>query len=116
MLKLKNDRGTILIDDSVIAGIASIVASNCFGIAEMTAKNVTEQLRAFLKKDRKDKGVHVFCDNNRVCIDIHIAVMYGVNIPAITESIAHKITYSVSEYIGYPVDKVNVFVDSVITK
>lgn len=116
MLKLKNDRGNIMIDDNVIAGIASIVASNCFGIAELAAKNVTEQIWTFLKKDRKDKGVHVYCENNRVCIDIHIAVIYGVNIPAITESIAHKITYSVSEYIGFPVEKVNVFVDSVITK
>ena len=116
MLKLKNDRGNIVIDDNVIAGIASIVASNCFGIAEMAAKNVSEQIWAFLKKDRKDKGVHVYNENNRVCIDIHIAVIYGVNIPAITESIAHKITYSVSEYIGFPVEQVNVFVDSVITK
>ena len=82
----------------------------------MKAKNVTEQIWAFLKQDRKDKGVHVYCENNNVCIDIHIAVIYGVNIPAITDSIAHKITYSVSEYIGFPVDKVNVFVDSVITK
>ena len=38
MLKLKNDRGTIVIEDEVIAGIASVVASNCFGIAEMAAK------------------------------------------------------------------------------
>ena len=116
MLKLKNDRGTIIIEDEVIAGIASVVASNCFGIAEMAAKNVSEQIWAFLKKDRKDKGVQVSCENNSVSIDIHIAVLYGVNIPAITESIAHKITYSVSEYIGFPVEKVNVFVDSVITK
>lgn len=116
MLKLKNDYGMIIIDDNVVAGIASIVASDCFGIAQMEAKNVTEQIWAFLKKDRPDKGVHVYTENNKVVIDIHIAVMYGVNIPAITDSISHKITYSVSDYIGVPVDKVNVFVDSVITK
>ena len=116
MLKVKNDRGIIAIDDSVIAGIASIVASNCFGLAEMKAKNVTEQIRAFLKQNRKDKGIRVYTQNNRLVIDIHIAVVYGVNIPAITESISHKITYSVSEYIGFPVEKVNVFVDSVITQ
>ena len=116
MLKLKNDRGTITVDDSVIAGIASIVASGCFGIAEMKAKNMSEQIFGFLKKNRKDKGIRVYTKNNRLAIDIHIAVVYGVNIPAITESIAHKITYSVSEYIGFPVDRVSVFVDSVITR
>lgn len=116
MLKLKNDRGTVTIGDNVIAGVSSIVASNCFGIAGMAAKNVSEQIWAFLRKDRKDKGIHVACEHNRIFIDIHIAVLYGVNIPVITESIVHKITYSVSEYVGFPVEKVNVFVDSVITK
>ena len=116
MLKLKNDRGTITIDNAVIAGIASVIASDCFGIAEMKPKNVSDHIWAFLKQSRKDKGVRVYSENNSICIDIHIAVVYGVNIPAITDSIAHKISYSVSEYIGYPVDKVNVFVDSVITR
>ena len=116
MLKVKNERGTVIIEDQVIAGVASIVASNCFGIAGMAAKNVTEQIFAFLKKDRKDKGVHVTCVNNRITVDIHIAVPYGVNIPAITESIAHKISYSVSECVGFPVDKVNVFVDTVLAQ
>ena len=61
MLKLKNDRGNIVIDDNVIAGIASVVASDCFGIAEMKAKNVTEQIWAFLKQDRKDKDDEQCC-------------------------------------------------------
>lgn len=116
MLKVKNNHGIITIDNSVIAGIASIVASGCFGIAEMKAKSVSEQIFAFLKKNRKDKGIRVYTQNNRLAIDVHIAVVYGVNIPAITDSIAHKITYSVSEYIGFPVDRVSVFVDSIITK
>lgn len=115
MLKLKNNRGIIVIDNAAIAGIASIVAADCFGIAELKAKNMSEQILAFLHRNRKDKGIHVYGENNKICIDVHIAVVYGVNIPAITDSIAHKITYSVSEYIGFPVGKVNVFVDSVIT-
>lgn len=114
MLKVKNAKGTILIEEQAIANVASIVASNCFGVAQMAAKNVTEQIWAFLKKDRKDKGIHVSCADNRISIDIHIAVLYGVNIPAITESIAHKISYSVSEYVGFPVDRVNVFVDTIL--
>ena len=116
MLQVKNSQGTIVINDSVIADVTSIIASNCFGIAGMAAKNVTEQIFALIKRDRNDKGISVTCKNNRISIDVHISVLYGVNIPAITESIAHKITYSVSEYVGFPVEKVNVFVDSIITR
>lgn len=40
-------------------------------------------------------------------------VTYGINIPAITESIVHKIAYSVETATGFKVRDVKVFVDSV---
>ena len=43
-------------------------------------------------------------------------VSYGINIPAITDSIVHKISYNVEDATGFPVKKVNVFVDRVNTK
>ncbi len=116
MLMLENSLGQITVDDSVIAGIASMVASNCFGIAGMEAKNMTEEFWALFKKDSSDRGIEVKCEKNEIYITLHIAVMYGVNIPAITESISHKVSYTVRELLGFPVAEVNIFVESVKTK
>lgn len=116
MLKLQNENGVIVVDENVIANIVSAEARNCFGIAGMTSKNVKEEIWSLFRQTDNDRGVEVRCENNEIMIDLHIMVSYGVNIPAITDSIVHKITYTVEEATGFPVCGVNVFVDSVNTK
>jgi len=116
MLKYENEFGLIAVDDSVICSIVANTASKCFGVAGMAAKNVTEHIWAFLKKDVHDKGIQVSCIDNEVVINMHIMVSYGINIPAITDSIVHKIAYNVSQALNCKVRKVNVFVDSITNK
>lgn len=113
MLRLDNSNGIIAVDDNVISNIVSIVAGNCFGITGMSAKNVTEEFWELFRRDTSDKGISVRCNNNAIEVDLHITVVYGINIPAITESIAHKITYTLEEMTGFKVSSVNIFVDSV---
>jgi len=116
MLIKNNKYGTVSIDDDVIYSITSIVASDCFGIAGMESKNATEEFWSLLKKDSNDKGVEVRCEDNEIVIDLHIMVVYGINIPAITDSIIHKVAYTVEEATGFNVKSVNVYVDKVKTK
>lgn len=116
MLKLNNDNGMIIIEDSVIAGIVSIVAGNCFGISGMAAKNTTEEIWGLLKQDKYDRGISVKCVNNEITVDMHILVVFGINIPAITDSIIHKVTYTLEESTGFHVSGVNIYVDSVYSK
>ena len=44
-------------------------------------------------------------------MDLHISVIYGMNISAIAKSIVNKVRYTVEEVTGLQVKKVNVFVD-----
>ena len=116
MLRLDNEYGVILVGEDVISNIVSIVANSCFGISGMTAKNKTEELKDMFNVSNGEKGISVKCTNNSIDIDIHIMVVYGINIPAITDSIIHKISYSVEQATGFPVNSVNVFIDAVSTK
>lgn len=116
MLLTENKEGFVVIDDSVLVSIVSNAANECFGVAGMTAKNVTEGFLGLFKKDSHDKGIHVDCEGNEITIDLHIMVTYGINIPAITESIVHKVTYSVEQAVNFSVKCVNVYVDAISTK
>ena len=49
--------------------------------------------------------------DNKLVIDLHIIVSFGVNIPAIVKSIVNKVKYTVEDATGLEVSKVNVFVD-----
>jgi uncharacterized alkaline shock family protein YloU len=57
--------------------------------------------------------VQVRVSGKRLVIDLHIIVAYGVNISAITQSIVHKVSYTVEEATGFEVARVNVFVDGI---
>ena len=51
-------------------------------------------------------------DSDRLIVDLHISVIYGMNISAIAKSIVNKVRYTVEEATGLAVKKVNVFVDN----
>ena len=44
MLLFENERGKIVVDDSVIAQIVANAANECFGVAGMAAKNFSVSL------------------------------------------------------------------------
>ena len=58
-----------------------------------------------------DEGVRVRSQGNKLIIDLHIRVIYGMNISAIAKSIVNKVRYTVEQATGLEVQKVNVFVD-----
>jgi uncharacterized alkaline shock family protein YloU len=81
----------------------------------MVNPNPYQSIKSVIKSkvdvDDHSQGVMVKSVNGSLVIDIHIAVSYGVNINAITDSIDHKVRYTVESATGLKVSKVNVHVD-----
>jgi hypothetical protein len=77
--------GNISIDNEVIAQYAGTVATECFGIVGM-AGIMKSGLVNLLKKDSMTRGITVsLTPNNKLVIDFHVIVSYGVNIPTVCE-------------------------------
>lgn len=112
MLNIKNDNGEITISQNVFANVVGNVINNCFGVVGMAAKNTAEGIVSLLKKENYEKGVRVTSDGEKLLIDVHIIVSYGVNLPAISRSIAKEVKYIVEKMTGFNVKKVNVFIDA----
>lgn len=111
MVKANTALGSITITNEAMATIVGVAATSCYGVVGMAAKNAKEGLVQLLFKDNYDKGVKVELTESGLVVDLHIIVMYEVNIPAITDSIVNKVRYKVEKLTGYKVDCVNVFVD-----
>ena len=60
---------------------------------------------------RAAPSIRVRGEGDRLIVDLHISVIYGMNISAIAKSIVNKVRYTVEEATGLRVRKVNVFVD-----
>lgn len=112
MIRLENHLGTIEISQEYFACLIGNAASSCFGVAGMSKANVKQGLRRLLSKQSHiDEGVSVRVENKQLIIDLHITVIYGMNISAITKSIVNKVRYTVETATGLEVKRVNVYVD-----
>jgi len=112
MIKLENQLGNITISPDYFANLVGRAASECFGVAEMVVTTAKQGLRSFIsKQDPPDKGVRVREAGDKLIIDLHIIVSYGVNVSAIVKSIVNRVRFVVEDATGLTVSKVNVFVD-----
>lgn len=105
--------GSIQIESAVVAQYAGTVATECFGIVGMTTVNVKDGLVRLLKKDSVEHGIVVRSSGNKLILDFHVIVAYGVNIPAITDNLCSNVKYKVESFTGLEVEKINVFVEGV---
>ena len=105
--------GKIVVDSAVIAQYAGSVAVECFGIVGMTSVNVKDGLVRLLKKDSLTRGISVTLKNNKLILDFHVIVAYGVSILAVSDNLISSVKYKVEEFTGIGIEKINIYVDGV---
>ncbi len=105
--------GSIKIDSEVIAQYAGTVATECFGIVGMATVNVKDGLVRLLKKDSVNHGIVVKPNGNKLVLDFHIIVAYGVSILAVTDNLISNVKYKVESFTGLEVEKINVYIEGV---
>ena len=111
--KIDSAWGEVAIDPEVIATYAGSVAVECFGIVGMAAVNMKDGLVRILKKDSLKHGIHVEINDNRISLDFHVIVAYGVSISAVADNLIGNVKYKLEEFTGMKVDHVNILVEGV---
>ena len=111
---MSTDLGTITVSSDVIAKYAGTVAVECFGIVGMAAVNMKDGIYRLLKKYNLTHGIQVtISEDNRIKIDFHVIVAFGVSISAVTENLISNVKYKVEEFTRMPVDKINIYIEGV---
>ena len=110
---MNTQMGEVLIDTDVIAKYAGSVAVECFGIVGMASVNMKDGLVKLLKKDSLTHGISVELNDNRITLDFHVIVVYGVNISSVADNLIITVKYQVEEFTGMEIEKINIYVDGV---
>ncbi|MGN0369815.1 MAG: Asp23/Gls24 family envelope stress response protein [Butyrivibrio sp.] len=111
---LDNQYGEVLIDNDVIAKYAGATAVECFGIVGMASVNIKDGFVKLLKKESLTRGISVsYDDKNKIVIDFHVIVAYGVSISTVADNLVHNVKYKVEEFTGMKVGRINVYVEGV---
>ena len=105
--------GKITIDTDVIATYAGSVAVECFGIVGMAAVSMKDGLVKLLKKDSLKHGINVTIADNKITLEFHVIVAYGVSISAVSDNLISNVKYKVEEFTGLTIEKINILVEGV---
>lgn len=116
MVEISNHLGDIRISKQFFAKLIGKTVTACFGVVDTNAGNIKQTFMEslpFLKKRYIDKGVTVRFSGDKLYIDLHITVLYGVNVSSIVKSIQHKVRYAVEEETDLTVEEINVYIDAI---
>ena len=114
MIAYETRIGAITFSESYLSKLIGHEVTSCFGVVGMTPSNSKQKLLGIFSKDQAiDTGIKVTGDTDNVNVEIHIIVIYGMNINAIAASITEKVRYAVKENTGITVNKVVVKVDGI---
>ena len=106
--------GKIAIGNEVIAQYAGAVATECFGIVGMANVSMKDGLVNLLKSDHMTKGINVVLSpSQKLTLDFHVIVAYGVSIKAVADNLIDNVKYKVEEYTGIEIEKINIYVEGV---
>ena len=80
----------------------------------MSAVNMKDGLVRLLKKESLTHGIHMeISDDNKITLDFHVIVSYGVNILSVSDNLVNNVKYKVEEFTGMKVERINIFVEGV---
>ena len=106
--------GNISIDSEVIANYAGTVANECFGVVGMDNVNVKDGLVKLLGKNSLKHGISVkITEDNKIRLNFHVIVAYGVNISTIADNLVSNVKYKVEAFTGLEIEKINIYVEGV---
>lgn len=111
--RMNTELGSITIDTDVIATYAGSVAVECFGIVGMATVSMKDGLVRLLKRDSLKHGINVTVEDNKISLDFHVIVAYGVSISAVADNLLSNVKYKVEEFTGMEIEKINIYVEGV---
>ncbi|MEW6522636.1 MAG: Asp23/Gls24 family envelope stress response protein [Bacillota bacterium] len=111
--EIESGIGKVILSEEVIATIAGVAATECYGIVGMSSRKVADGLAELLGRENLARGVEVNLDGDRVTIALNIVIGYGTRIPEVARNVVEKVKYTVESSTGLKVARVRVNVQGV---
>jgi len=109
-------KGNITVTEQALASIVGLAAHEVPGVVGMSPVGLREGLSRILGKQEAREGVILKPDPDQggaYLADLYIVVVYGVNIPAVVESVGERVSWAASELAGVKLSRITVHVTGI---
>lgn len=105
--------GKIIISDEVLADLAGLTCTRCYGIVGMASQSLQEGVAELLGRESLRRGVRLKRRDDAVSFDLYVIVKVGVNIVEVAHNLIEQVKYMVERCSGLQVEDVQVHVQGV---
>ncbi len=116
MISYETMGGTVCFSNEYLSKLIGNAVGNCYGVVGMVPSNRQKFSMLVKRSSVVDKGILVRGNMSSISVELHIAVMYGININTIANSITEAVKYTVNQATGIDVSKVIIRVDEIVTE
>ena len=116
MITYYTPTGSVSLTGDFFAELVGQAAKDCYGVADMSSGSAADSLKCMVMGDAAEKGVRVTQKDNKLQIELHIKVGFGVNIATIVHSITHRVKHEVEDATGLSVARIDVSVDDILVE
>ena len=99
----------VIVTDEALSTIIGLAAHEVPGVVGMAPANFREGVRRILGAQQVDEGVEIVRDDETT-VALYLVVAYGVNIPAVAESVRERVQYAAGTFAGVEVSKVQIHI------
>jgi len=110
---VRNDLGKVSISDDVLADLAGLTCTRCYGIVGMAGQSFQEGVAELLGRESLRKGVRLKRNGDVLSFDLYVIVEAGINIAEVAHNLIEQVKYMVESSTGLKVDEVRVHVQGV---
>lgn len=110
---VRNDLGKVSISDDVLADLAGLTCTRCYGIVGMASQSFQEGVAELLGRESLRKGVRLKRNGDVLSFDLYVIVEAGINIAEVAHNLIEQVKYMVESCTGLKVDEVQVHVQGV---
>ena len=104
--------GAIRVHNRVIVAIARLAALKVPGVVEMSG-SFAEGLASMVSKASFDRGIKVDMEDQKINLDLHIVIAFGVRIPQVAWCIQNDVRKAIEDMTGKKIGQINVIVQGV---
>lgn len=105
--------GKVIIADEVIATIAGLAATECYGIVGMAARRFKDGIAELLGRENLSRGVVISSKEGGIHIDLNVIIGYGTRISEVAHNVSSQVRYRVEQSTGMPVWGIDISVQGV---
>ncbi|MGP1588570.1 Asp23/Gls24 family envelope stress response protein [Oribacterium sp. oral taxon 102] len=111
----KEEQGSVVIADEVVAIISGIAATEVEGVDSMDGGWSGEIISRMGIRDLA-KGVKIEIEDYHVSVSLNLCVKYGYSIPEVSRNVQDRVSQAIENMTGLNVLDVNIRISGVATK